>query len=672
MVFGAPAAPLPLIEGTDMASAEERVAHVAECLPEICTLDCGTMNFAEADYVMTNTPGMLQAMGGMMSELGVKPEVEAFDSGHLWYAQRLVADGILKEPALVQLCMGVPWGAPDDLNTFMAMVNNVPAGWTWSAFSLGRNEMPYVAAAVLAGGNVRVGLEDNLWLAKGELATNEALVSRARTIIEAMVPEGHRPGRGARTPRPHQASASMKAAIIGGGVIGGGWAARFLLNGWDVSVYDPGADAERKVEEVVANARRSLPALYETALPPEGKLRFTSDLPETVHGADWIQESVPERLELKHKVLSEILEHAPDDALIASSTSGFKPSELNRAGAGPRRARVLVAHPFNPVYLLPLVELVGDEAALSSASETLQKIGMKPLVVRQEIDAHIADRFLEAVWREALWLVKDDIATTEEIDDAIRFGFGLRWAQMGLFETYRTAGGEGGMAHFIAQFGPCLAWPWTRLTDVPELTDDLVRKIADQSDAQSGSRSIRELEQKRDDNLVAIMRALKGRDWGAGAVLNRHDAELRSQVSGMSGNIRTVERVVPIDWTDYNGHMNESRYGQVFSDAADAVMAMIGADADYVASGLSYFTVDTHTRFKLECHAGDPVHVDTTLLEGAGKKLRLFHEMKAADGTVLADCEQLLIHVSLETRRSCEPAPALAVKLAQLLAEGGS
>ncbi|MEL6961918.1 MAG: 3-keto-5-aminohexanoate cleavage protein [Pseudomonadota bacterium] len=186
LVFGPPSTPLPLVEGTDMASAEERLEHIAACVPEICTLDCGTMNFAEADYVMTNTPGMLQAMGSLITELGVQPEIEAFDSGQLWYAKRLVADGILKEPALVQLCMGVPWGAPDDLNTFLAMVNNIPNGWTWSAFSLGRNELPYVAAAVLAGGNVRVGLEDNLWLAKGELATNEALVARAVTIIEAM------------------------------------------------------------------------------------------------------------------------------------------------------------------------------------------------------------------------------------------------------------------------------------------------------------------------------------------------------------------------------------------------------------------------------------------------------------------------------------------------------
>ena len=186
LYFGPASAPLPLQSSTDMVSAEERMEHVADCLPEICTLDCGTMNFAEADYVMTNTPGMLTAMGQMMTDLGVKPEIEAFDTGHLWYAKKLVEDGIIESPAMVQLCMGIPWGAPDDLNTFMAMVNNIPADWDWSAFSIGRNEMPFVAAAVLAGGNVRVGLEDNLWLDKGVLATNESLVARAVTIVENM------------------------------------------------------------------------------------------------------------------------------------------------------------------------------------------------------------------------------------------------------------------------------------------------------------------------------------------------------------------------------------------------------------------------------------------------------------------------------------------------------
>jgi len=187
MVFGDVENPLPLREkGTDMGGASNRVEHVRQCLPEICTLDCGTMNFNEADYVMTNTPGMLRAMGGMMTKMGVKPEIEAFDTGHLWFAKQLVAEGVLEPDALVQLCMGVPWGAPDDLNTFMAMVNNVPKDWTFSAFALGRNQMAYAAAAVLAGGNVRVGLEDNLWLDKGVLATNAQLVERAVTVIENM------------------------------------------------------------------------------------------------------------------------------------------------------------------------------------------------------------------------------------------------------------------------------------------------------------------------------------------------------------------------------------------------------------------------------------------------------------------------------------------------------
>jgi len=187
LVLGPPEAPLPINPiGTDMGSAASRMEPIADCLPEICTLDCGTMNFAEADYVMTNTPGMLRAMAGMMTALGVRPEIEAFDTGHLWFAKRLVEEGVLQEPALVQLCMGVPWGAPNDLNTFLAMVNNVPPTWTWSAFSLGRDQMPYVAAAVLAGGNVRVGLEDNLWLDKGVLARNDQLVERAREIIERL------------------------------------------------------------------------------------------------------------------------------------------------------------------------------------------------------------------------------------------------------------------------------------------------------------------------------------------------------------------------------------------------------------------------------------------------------------------------------------------------------
>ena len=187
LVFGDAENPLPLqAAGTDMVGASERVEHVRQCQPEICTLDCGTMNFAEADYVMTNTPGMLRAMADKMTAMGARIEIEAFDTGHLWLAKQLVSEGLITDPVMVQLCMGIPWGAPDDLNTFMAMVNNVPKDWIMSAFSIGRNEMNYVAAAVLAGGNIRVGLEDNLWLEKGVLATNAQLVEKAATIATNM------------------------------------------------------------------------------------------------------------------------------------------------------------------------------------------------------------------------------------------------------------------------------------------------------------------------------------------------------------------------------------------------------------------------------------------------------------------------------------------------------
>lgn len=202
LVLGNVEKPLPVNEqATDMAGATERLAHIAECLPEICTLDCGTMNFAEADYVMVNTPGMLREMAKQIQALGVRAEIEAFDTGHLWLAKQLVEEGLIDDPVLVQLCMGIPWGAPDDLNTLMAMVNNVPEGWTHSAFSIGRNEMPYVAAAVLTGGNVRVGLEDNLYLEKGVLATNAQLVEKAVSIVTSM---------GASVIGPEQVRANLK------------------------------------------------------------------------------------------------------------------------------------------------------------------------------------------------------------------------------------------------------------------------------------------------------------------------------------------------------------------------------------------------------------------------------------------------------------------------------
>jgi len=480
---------------------------------------------------------------------------------------------------------------------------------------------------------------------------------------------------------PGDGCRNRRVAIIGGGVIGGGWAARFALNGWDVNVHDPAPNAARLVDEVLNNARRALPMLYERTLPLEGRIRLCDTLESALEGVEWVQESVPERLDLKHSVRDAIESVVPADLPIASSTSGFRPSELSEGAAHPER--IVVAHPFNPVYLLPLVEMVGGNAATQTrANAILQSVGMYPLQLRRENDAHIADRLLEAVWREALWLVRDGYASTQEIDDAIRYGFGLRWAQMGLFETYRIAGGEGGMAHFVQQFGPCLEWPWTKLMDVPELTDELVQLIASQSDAQSGQHSIRELERLRDDNLVSMMRALKARGAAAGLLISEHEQTLSGTSAtpaddqsaslaeqGAEGYLVTVHRTIPIDWTDYNGHMNESRYGQVFSDAADAVLEMAGCGQDYVASGLSWFTAENNIKYLDETQAAETVMVKTRVLFAEGKKLKLQHDMRrVSDGGALCLCEQFLLHVSLDSRRSCNPDTSISDYLASLAA----
>lgn len=406
----------------------------------------------------------------------------------------------------------------------------------------------------------------------------------------------------------------------------------------------------------------------------KGEVRFVSSIAEAVSGADLIVESVPERLDIKQAVYAEIEKSADPAALIASSTSGIMPSDLQAKMDHPER--LIVAHPFNPVYLLPVVEIVGgkrtDVNAIARAMEFYGRIGMKPVHITREIEAFVADRLLESIWRESLWLIKDGICTTQELDDIIRFGFGLRFAQMGIFETYRVAGGEAGMRHFMAQFGPCLTWPWSHLTDVPEFNDELVDLIADQSDAQSGHHTIRELERIRDDNLVAIQQALKANNWGAGQVLAAYEQQLFDAGAGahnapdLSRPILTSQRRVPPDWTDYNNHMNEARYLQCFADASDAFMRMIGCDAEYIAAGGSYFTVETHIRHLDEVRANEPIQTETQVIAGRGKKLHLFHVLKHADGRVLATGEQMLIHVSLQTRAACEPSEKVATALGHI------
>lgn len=319
--------------------------------------------------------------------------------------------------------------------------------------------------------------------------------------------------------------------LLGGGVIGAGWAARFVLNGINVVIFDIDPKAGQKLERMVENARRAYTSLGLAPPVQEGSMQIVADVESAVTEADFVQESLPEREALKIELLSNASRAARPEVIFASSTSGLLPSKLQSGMQGPER--FVVAHPFNPVYLMPLVEICAGEKTGIQTCETAEafyrSLGMKPIRVRKEIDAFIADRLMEALWREALWLVHDDVATVEEIDDAVRYGPGLRWALMGSFMVYRMGGGDDGMRHFLSQFGPSLQWPWTKLTDVPDLDEALVEKIAMQSDAQASGRSIGDLERLRDEGLVSVIKALKDMRWGAGEVFAEYENTRRSQ-----------------------------------------------------------------------------------------------------------------------------------------------
>ncbi len=480
------------------------------------------------------------------------------------------------------------------------------------------------------------------------------------------------------------------AALLGAGVIGGGWGARLLIAGVDVQLFDPAPAAERAVMSSLERARRAWRRLTPAPLPREGTLTVHETVAEAVAGAQLIQESAPEREPLKRSLLAQAGRAAGPEAVIATSTSGLLPSRLCLDMDGPER--FVVGHPFNPVYLLPLVEVCGSDR---TSPETLQRaadmygaVGMRPLIVRHEVDGFIADRLLEALWREALWLVADDVATVAEVDDAIRFGAGLRWSAMGTFLTYRLAGGEAGMRHFMAQFGPTLKLPWTRLTDVPELDDSLLDKLVAQSDAQAEGRSVEELIEVRDACLVAVLRGLKNEGFGAGQVVARVERELlhragdgaRASVGGgpavdadgahaapAEARLSLHEAVVSPEWIDYNGHMTESRYLEVMADATDAFLLRIGIDPAYVESGRSYYTVETHIRHLDEAHAGERLRVASQLLGHDEKRLHLFHELRrSTDGVVVATGEHMLLHVDRARGRTAPAAAAVLDALGQI------
>ncbi len=475
--------------------------------------------------------------------------------------------------------------------------------------------------------------------------------------------------------------------LLGTGVIGGGWAARALHFGIDVVAADSKPQMEQWLRGAVANAESALARLTFAPLPPKGRLTFTTDLHAMARQADFIQENIPEQLELKQRVLADVSRHAPADVLIASSTSGLMPSDLQRDMVAPER--LLVAHPFNPVYLLPLVELVGGRAtaaaALDAAARFYTCIGMHPLRVRREVPGHLTDRLQEALWREILHLVNEDVATTGELDDAIVYGPGLRWAGMGTNLIYHLAGGETGMRHMLRQFGPCLKWPWTKL-EAPELTDGLIDKMVAGTQAQAAGRSIRELERLRDDYLVAIQQVLREYNIGAGATLRALEERLyeasaasarpriaAATASGAAGHssgpMRLHETHVRPEWIDYNGHMTDSRYLQVFGDASDALFRYAGVDEAYRRSGRALYTAETHVVYKAEARSQERLYVLSRVLEVDEKRVRVLHGLhRSRDDVLLATAELLYLHVSTQQGRVSSMDAEVRTRLASIQA----
>ena len=320
----------------------------------------------------------------------------------------------------------------------------------------------------------------------------------------------------------------MKVAVVGTGVIGSGWITRMLAHGHEVIATDP---SEGAYERMLAQVKQNWPYAEQMGLADNASLEnltFSTDLKEAVKEVEHIQENVPEVEVIKDTVLREIDFYASPYATIGSSTSGIMPSELQKNLSHPER--LVVAHPFHPVYILPLVEIVPgkqtSEENTIKAKQFYEGIGMDVLHVRHEIEGHIADRLMEALWREALHIVNDGIATTEEVDKAFTHAAGLRYAQYGPFMTFHLAGGEGGMRHMLKQFGPALKKPWTKLV-APELTEDLYDKVVTGSEASSQGYTMSELDQKRNEFLIKV-KALAEQYWPEGSdILKNSSQEVR-------------------------------------------------------------------------------------------------------------------------------------------------
>jgi carnitine 3-dehydrogenase len=475
--------------------------------------------------------------------------------------------------------------------------------------------------------------------------------------------------------------------LLGTGVIGGGWAARALHFGIDVVAADVKPEMEAWIRGAIANAEPALARLTFAPLPPKGKLSFTTDLRVMAQRADFIQENIPEQLPLKQRMLAEVSRYAGADVIIASSTSGLTPTDLQRDMVAPER--FLVAHPFNPVYLLPLVELVGGDktapSTIEAAAEFLTYIGMHALRVRREVPGHLTDRLQEAIWREILHMVNEGVATTGELDESIIYGPGLRWAAMGTNMIYHLAGGEAGMRHMLAQFGPALKWPWTKL-EAPELTESLIDRMVEGTQAQAAGRSIRELERLRDDYLVAIQQVLRQYDIGAGSTLRKLEERLykdagaaaagatpQSGPAQQAAHLLRFDTVVRPEWADYNHHMSDFRYGQVFGDAMDKLYRHVGIDDAHRKGGRMFYTVESHVKHIAEAKVGEPLYVTTQVLGVDDKRLHVFHRLHRVgkDSSIatglIATGEQMHLYVDAAAAKAVPMDGVLRGKLDALL-----
>ena len=471
-------------------------------------------------------------------------------------------------------------------------------------------------------------------------------------------------------------TAPRTIGVVGTGVIGAGWAVRALARGHAVVAWDPAPGAEERLRATVDRAWPSATRLGLFPGADRRHLAWAAAADDLAGRVDWIQESAPEDEDVKRPLLQALARAAGPEVVIASSSSGLLPTRLQEGCRHPER--VLIGHPFNPVYLLPLVEVVAGRQtsteAVDAALTHYDDLVMHPLLVRTEIEGYLSDRLQEALWREILHLVNDGVATTRELDEAVHYGPGLRWAGMGTNLTFHLAGGEGGMRHMLGQFGPALKLPWTKL-EAPDLTEDLIELMAAGCEEQAEGRSMAELERLRDDYLVNVMRSLRPLGLGAGRLVAEreariHEAGVPAQWSAgdpVAAPLTLYETTVEPDWVDYNGHMSEWAFLTAFGWASDKLFRYVGVDEDYRSAGHTFFTVETHLNYVREASLADPLRFTTQVLGVDAKRLHFFHAMEhATTGDLLCTTEQMLLHVDTRAGSTAPLLPGPAAALAAI------